>query len=235
MKKLLLIMLMIFMFLSSCQGPGSGKNSEHSTDHFVEKNEMLSFPLFILTDKTPLKTEEYLSKMPPTSFDNVFYISDGMEILSENTLSKELTASCTITEISSYTKKEELYTFESKKAGIIDSKDSFVECFEKGKDARYSDHFPADFFEKNIILFVRIHESYSSPFWSVEYEFNSADKKLNVAFSEADHEGWMRNRVEIEGPYNYFIVIAKSDITVDGKLVPYEELNIEVTGKLMLD
>ena len=32
---------MIFMFLSSCQGPGSGKNSEHSTDHFVEKNEML--------------------------------------------------------------------------------------------------------------------------------------------------------------------------------------------------
>jgi hypothetical protein len=33
----------------------------------------------------------------------------------------------------------------------------------------------------------------------------------------------------------YIISIAKSDITVDGKLVPYEELNIEVTGKLMLD
>jgi hypothetical protein len=138
MKKLFVLIFTFCLLLTACQDRSSAENNKRSSE------------LFILTDKTPLKTEEYLSKMPPTSFDNVFYISDGMEILSENTLSKELTASCTITEISSYTKKEELYTFESKKAGIIDSKDSFVECFEKGKDARYSDHFPADFFQMTV-------------------------------------------------------------------------------------
>ena len=234
MKKLLLIMLMIFMFLSSCQSPGFSKNTEHSTDHSVEKNEMLSFPLFILTDKYPIKTEEYLIQTPPTSFDNVFKLQYPIEILNENTLSNALIASCRIVEINPYT-KEKLYTFESEKAGIIDSKDSLAECIEKGKDVKYSDYFSADFFEKNVILFVRIDESYASPFWSVEYEFNTANKKLTVTFSEIEHEGWMRNRAEVEGPYNYFIVIAKSDITVDGNLVPYEELNIEVTGSLIVE
>ena len=232
MKKLFALFLISIMLLSSCKGPIVSKNPEHSTDHSVEKNEMLSFPLFILTDKYPIKTEEYLTQTPPTSFDNVFYVSSGMEILTENTLSQELTVPCTITEINPYTKEEELYAFESKKAGIIDNKDALVECFEKGKDVKYSDHFSDDFFEKNIILFVRIDESYASPFWSVEYEFNTANKKLTVTFSEIEHEGWLRNTTEIEGPYNYFIVIAKSDLTIDGNLVPYDELNIEVTGKL---
>ena len=58
MKKLLAIILISLMLLSSCQGPGFSKNTEHSTDHSAGKNEMLSFPLFILTDKYPIKTEE---------------------------------------------------------------------------------------------------------------------------------------------------------------------------------
>ena len=73
MKKLFVLIFTFCLLLTACQDRSSAENNKRSSE------------LFILTDKTPLKTEEYLSKMPPTSFDNVFYISDGMEILSENT------------------------------------------------------------------------------------------------------------------------------------------------------
>ena len=48
-------------------------------------------------------------------------------------------------------------------------------------------------------------------------------------------DGWEPMDIEVVGFTAYLIPIAKSDITVDGKLVPYEELKVEVTGDLTLE
>ena len=56
-----------------------------------------------------------------------------------------------------------------------------------------------------------------------------------IDFSERQLDGWEPMDIEVVGITAYLIPIAKSDITVDGKLVPYEELKVEVTGDLTLE
>ena len=80
-------------------------------------------------------------------------------------------------------------------------------------------------------------DSTDYPYVKVDYKFDTASKGLNISLSTRPHDGWGSDcRLAIPAlPTTYLIPIAKSDITIDGKLVPYEELNIEVSGKLMLD
>ena len=88
----------------------------------------------------------------------------------------------------------------------------------------------------NVEVCFRYFSPSDMPFVKADYSFDSDTKSLNISLTTRPHDGWhkMGETLNLHS-IAYIISIAKSDITIDGKLVPYEELNIEVTGKLMLD
>lgn len=119
--------------------------------------------------------------------------------------------------------------------GIISNSLPFKSYYRESTGENYNTRFSQDFFGENIVLYMYLQFK-DFPFAKVDYTFDPESKTLNLIFLERSHEGWETYiDPEFVPSTAYFIPIAKSDITIDGKLVPYDELNIEVTGKLTLD
>ena len=116
---------------------------------------------------------------------------------------------------------------ECSKAGIIDSKEKLSEAIEKGIKKKYSDLYTDDFFDKNIIFYISRYIG-GSVFYEFEYGFDPETKLLAVHFTQPLKD--MCKHSEILHTYDYFITIPKEAITIDGKMIPYEELNFRFTG-----
>ena len=113
------------------------------------------------------------------------------------------------------------------KAGIIDSKEKLSEAIEKGTKKKYSELYADDFFEKNIIFFISRYNG-GSVFYEFEYGFDPETKLLAIHFTQPTKDTFVHS--EMLHTYDYFITIPKEAITVDGKMIPYEELNFRFTG-----
>ena len=233
MKKLLAIILISLMLLSSCadvdkSDSGSGGDTAPM------------FDVLSVTNVFPTMSKGYNEKdnPPPTMIDYVVQM--------ENKLSKEqmieiLTYTTNITlyvaSLDAEGKEYQSYDVEAEVSGIIDDKEKFITFYEGFTDERYSDRFPDKFFEDNIVLIIYFGiKGYDSPFVKLDYSFDSETNDLNLLFTTRPHEGWGNKAYDavLRGSA-YIIPIAKSDLTVDGKLVPYEELNIAVSRKLTVE
>lgn len=113
------------------------------------------------------------------------------------------------------------------KAGIIDSKEKLTAALEKGTKKKYSELYTDDFFDNNIIFYISSYIS-GSVFYEFEYGFDPETKLLAIHFTQPTKDTFVHS--EILHTYDYFITIPKEAITVDGKMIPYEELNFRFTG-----
>ena len=113
------------------------------------------------------------------------------------------------------------------KAGIIDSKEKLTAALEKGTKKKYSELYTDDFFDNNIIFYISRYIG-GSVFYEFEYGFDPETKLLAIHFTQPTKDTFVHS--EILHTYDYFITIPKEAITVDGKMIPYEELNFRFTG-----
>ena len=113
------------------------------------------------------------------------------------------------------------------KAGIIDSKEKLTAALEKGTKKKYSELYTDDFFDNNIIFYISRYIG-GSVFYEFEYGFDPETKLLAIHFTQPTKDTFVHS--EILHTYDYFITIPKEVITVDGKMIPYEELNFRFTG-----
>ena len=130
------------------------------------------------------------------------------------------------------------YKMKTQISGIIDNGEKFKSFFEtyvitdfQTYTVKYSDLFSDKFFEDNVILFS-MSDYDEGVFVGFEYGFDPSSKTLKIVFTPRPHEGWHECTAEFGGLIMYLVNIPKSDLTIDGKLVPYEELNIEYSGRL---
>ena len=225
MKKLFALFLISIMLLSSCadidkSGSGSGDT-------------VPTFDVIALTNNLPPMSMGYnaTDNPPPTTIDHIVNISGD---LSREQLEELLACKTDITLGGSSNGETvvSVRTFKADLAGIIDNKENCIAFYEGITEELYSDRFSDDFFENYVVLTMFFfNQGYDDPFVNVYYSFDSETKKLRISFTERPHEGWGDNGYDaVLHTSGYFIPISKSDITIDGKLVPYEELNIEVTG-----
>ena len=113
------------------------------------------------------------------------------------------------------------------KAGIIDSKEKLTAAIEKGTKKKYSELYTDDFFDNNIIFYISRYIG-GSVFYEFEYGFDPETKLLAIHFTQPTKDTFVHS--EILHTYDYFITIPKEAITVDGKIIPYEELTFRFTG-----
>ena len=113
------------------------------------------------------------------------------------------------------------------KAGIIDSKEKLTAALEKGTKKKYSELYTDDFFDNNIIFYISKYNS-GSVFYEFEYGFDPETKLLAIHFTQPTKDTFVHS--EILHTYDYYITIPKEAITVNGKMIPYEELNFRFTG-----
>jgi hypothetical protein len=113
------------------------------------------------------------------------------------------------------------------KAGIIDSKEKLAAALEKGTKKKYSELYTDDFLDNNIIFYISKYNS-GSVFYEFEYGFDPETKLLAIHFTQPTKDTFVHS--EILHTYDYYITIPKEAITVNGKMIPYEELNFRFTG-----
>jgi hypothetical protein len=132
-----------------------------------------------------------------------------------------------------YRNKDDVFKneFNSYKACIIDKKEEFKAYFEALTLKKIDDFFSADFFENNFIIFFDIGEGPDNEYYSFEYGFDSESKTLKLRFYEIEHEGWQDCLHDSEHTFYNFVMIPKADIAIDGKLIPYDELNVIMSGE----
>jgi hypothetical protein len=234
MKKLFALMLISLILLTSCAdidktGTGSGED-------------ILPFDVIVIGAHPIIGAGyDYKDNLPPTNVDYIAtrsYSEDWKGKQIKDTLSYNLNIVFSRDLYDLKGNYSHSVDSQADVSGIIDTKEKFESFYEGYTTEKYSDRFPQNFFENNI-LFVMYFDggSIDYPYVKVEYTFDTDTKGLNVAFSTRPHEGWGSDyKLAIPAlSIAYLIPIAKSDITVDGKLVPYEELRIEVTGNLTVE
>ena len=173
--------------------------------------------------------EPGFSKLPDDFFDYFIELSDvsaNANSYSDGCLSFEFP----LTQYLEYKKFDGMVSSsksDCNKAGIIDSKEKLSEAIEKGTKKKYSEIYTADFFEKNIIFYISRYIG-GSVFYEFEYGFDPETKLLAIHFTQPTKDTFVHS--EILHTYDYFITIPKEVITVDGKMIPYEELNFRFTG-----
>ena len=219
MKKLLAIILISLMLLSSCadadkSGAGGGD---------------APFDVLLITNKTPYEDPYYKSDDPPASIDYINEFWDFPDIEYYNILS--------------YKPDIEFKGRESGRdpsfCGIIDNEKKFKSYYEdltnykELTNGKYEDRFPENFFDDCFILLIcYICDTFEPTFVKVDYTFEPDEKGLNLTFTTRPHEGWLDCPTENVGTSVLLVPIAKKDVVVDGKLVRYEDLNIEVNYML---
>jgi hypothetical protein len=169
------------------------------------------------------------AKLPENFSDYVFVFSSigvNSNAYSDGCLSYEFP----LTEYLEYKKADGTISSgatDCSKAGIIDSKEKLSEAIEKGTKKKYSELYTDDFFEKNIIIYISKYHS-GSVFYEFEYGFDPETKLLAIHFTQPVKDMFLHS--EMLHTYDYYITIPKEAITVNGKMIPYEELNFRFTG-----
>ena len=244
MKKLFALILLSVMLLSSCAEIGNSGNGGDTTvapettrpettgqiDILKVDVDFKKADFYIFSCDIPLPLEDpRLPKLPEDLFDYVFELSDvsaNGNSYSDGALSFEFP----LTEYKEYKKFDGTMSStqtDCSKAGIIDSKEKLSEAIEKGTKKKYSELYTDDFFEKNIIIYISKYHS-GSVFYEFEYGFDPETKLLAIHFTQPVKD--MFKHSEMHHTYDYYITIPKEVITVDGKIIPYEELNFRFTG-----
>ena len=173
--------------------------------------------------------EPGFSKLPDDFFDYFIELSDvsaNANSYSDGCLSYEFP----LTQYLEYKKTDGTISSgksDCSKAGIIDSKEKLSEAIEKGTKKKYSEIYTDDFFEKNIIFYISRYGG-GSVFYEFEYGFDPEAKLLAIHFTQPVKDAFIHS--EMIHTYDYLITIPKEAITVDGKMIPYEELTFRFTG-----
>ena len=206
MKKLFALFLISIMLLSSCadidkSGAGGG-----------EKN--FPYDVLVLTNKPPVP-EDFYNEKKDVSLADIDHVIGASWVPPRDYLTCEVNVSF------------KNNGFDCNIYGIFGDEKKFKSFFGANTTKKYEDFFPDDFFDNYIILYMS-YECREGGFDKINYSFDSTNNMLSIHFSKRQLDGWEPMDIEFVGYTAYLIPIAKSDITVDGKLVPYEELNIDV-------
>ena len=236
MKKLLILTLISMLILTACADKDI-LNETNNASNNASNNVPDEFEGLVITSKYPMKSRDYVKagKESP-KLDTVLKIITG--VASEEAKSALAFESQVTTNIYKSDYYGNIYSYEwpAKYSGFINDKAKFQPVYEKLTGEKYTDRFSENFFDDTVIFIVDYHGGrLEEPFVSFDYSFNPEQKELKVSFKRRPQEGWEKNVDDFGGSFMYLIPIAKSDITIDGKLVPYEELNIEVTGDLTVE
>ena len=230
MKKLLILTLISLLILNACGDKGILNETNNASNNVPDEFEGL-----VITSKYPMKSRDYVkSGKESPKLDTVLKRITGVaseEAKSALAFESQVTMNIDTLDFNG---NEYRYEWAANFIGFIDDKAKFQPVYEKLTGEKYTDRFSENFFDDTVIFIVDYHGGrLEEPFVSFDYSFNPEQKELKVSFKRRPHEGWEKNVDDFIGWFTYLIPIAKSDITVDGKLVPYEELNIEVTGNLI--
>ena len=231
MKKLFALFLISIMLLSSCadidkSGAGGGD---------------APFDVLVITSFYPVNALDYKSGDPLANLDYIcrywnVYDYDYDKFFSYKPNAKFFLGTTAMKTAPDF-------------CGIFDSEKKFKSFYEhlnlgnytpypddQFLEEKYEDHFSEGFFDDCFILYIAyLGSTFHWPFVNVDYTFESNEKNLNVTFTTRPHEGWRASAADSVKTTMYIVPIAKKDIKVDGKLVPYEELNIEVNYMLTFE
>ena len=236
MKKLFAIMLLLAFLLTSCENFGVSNNDNLCAGTEISSAAEIEMKLtngLVLTSKYPhaIKSERNTS----TKLDYILPIKGGSEEEIKSAMSYEANITVSGTTYNYRLLEKQKWEETPRFSGIVDNKEKFKSLYESLTDENYSDRFSDEFFEDNIVFFMRSSLGFEVCFVGFEYGFDSESKTLKIIFETRPHEGWADSLLEVVGSVMYIIPIAKSDITIDGKLVPYDELKVEVSGKLTVE
>ena len=241
MKKILSVIFILIFLLTSCSEFGNSDGGDSTLapettmpettgqiDILKVEVDFKKADFYIFTTDIPAPPEmPELYPWPENLLDYAFDLShDNTKSYSDGALSYEFP-------LTQYTERKKTdgtissSKVECSKAGIIDSKEKLSEAIEKGTKKKYSELYTDDFFEKNIIFYISRYIG-GSVFYEFEYGFDPETKLLSVHFTQPLTD--MCKHSEMLHTYDYFITIPKEAITVDGKMIPYEELNFRFTG-----
>ena len=270
MKKLLAIILISLMLLSSCaeignSGAGadtpseSTKSSEttaaeNSSPETKPRETHPSFPNAFIANDT--KLAEYLvigdcAPYPILDTNKYYewpYISEftymveidmaaGAEKLYDAIVSRKLDIKHKVrVYYPIFAKKIREGEIPCAKACFVDKQnaEAYKAYFEALTSVDYEKYYSDDFFDKNVIFFTNISESVWPEFCMFEYSFDPATKTLYVNARHIYSGGWEHCRHETLHTYYTSIAIPKEDITVNGQMIPLEELNVEFTGSFVM-
>ena len=236
MKKLLILTLISMLILTACADKDI-LNETNNASNNASNNVPDEFEGLVITSKYPMKSQEYIKagKESPKLDTVLKRITGVASEEAKSALAFESQVTMNIDTLD-FNGNEYRYEWAANFIGFIEDKAKFQPVYEKLTGEKYTDRFSENFFDDTVIFIVNYHGGrLEEPFVSFDYSFNPEQKELKVSFKRISQEGWQQNVDDFIGSFMYLIPIAKSDITVDGKLVPYEELNIEVTGNLTLE
>ena len=249
MKKLLAIILISLMLLSSCAEAGSnssGETTEPETtapDAVEDQIEMKVAEFKLLTDKPPLIDTEYQKENKAA--EPLPYLVIGKNNLAENVVFEEIkriserTFDIPVTgesrgHVVNGEKVSYELSFSYKNSSIITDEAAFKEFFAKYTEEKYEDHFAEDLFEKNFVIFIHTNDA-EAPFPHFEYGFDEKTSTLKLFLTDRSHEGWHANTSTAGGTNCNFIIIPKEAISVSGEPVAYDQLKVEMTAILNMD
>ena len=236
MKKLLILTLISMLILTACADKDI-LNETNNASNNASTNVPDEFEGLVITSKYPMKSRDYVkSGKESPKLDTVLKIITGVaseEAKSALAFESQVTMNIDTLDFNG---NEYRYEWAANFIGFIEDKAKFQPVYEKLTGEKYTDRFSENFFDDTVIFIVDYHGGkLEEPFVSFDYSFNPEQKELKVSFKRRPHEGWEKNVDDFIGWFTYLIPITKSDITIDGKLVPYEELRIEVTGNLTVE
>ena len=236
MKKLLILTLISMLILTACADKDI-LNETNNASNNASNNVPDEFEGLVITSKYPMKSQEYIKagKESPKLDTVLKRITGVASEEAKSALAFESQVTMNIYNLDFFG-NEYSYEWVTNFSGFIDDKAKFQPVYEKLTGEKYSDRFSENFFDDTVIFIIdyrggRLEE----PFVRFDYSFDPEQKDLKITFEECHREGWRKNLDDFGGSFTYLIPISRSDITIDGKLVPYEELKVEVTGKLTIE
>ena len=266
MKKILAIILISLMLITSCAEIDDSKNAGgtsapeqttavDSNTFETEPSETSSaFPNVFMPSETKLAEYLVIGDCAPYPIPNTnkYYqwpdiseftymvkidMADGAEKLYDAIVSTKLDIKHKIRAYYPVVEKKIREGKEQcKKACFVDKQNSeaYKAYFEALTSVDYEKYYSDDFFDKNVLFFTDISEGVWPEFCMFEYSFDPATKTLYVNARHIYFEGWEHCRHDSGHTYYTSIAIPKEDITVDGKMIPLEELNVEFTGSFAM-
>ena len=256
MKKLLAIILISIMLLTSCAGieksggesPSESTKSPETTaaeNSSPEKNPSeanTSFSNAFMPPETKLAEYLVIGDCAPYPIldTNKYYeidMADGAEKLYDAIVSRKLDIKHKVrVYYPIFAKKIREGEIPCAKACFVDKQnaEAYKAYFEALTSVDYEKYYSDDFFDKNVLFFTDISESVWPEFCMFEYSFDPATKTLYVNARHIYSEGWEHCRHDSLHTYYTSIAIPKEDLTVNGQMIPLEELNVEFTGSFVM-
>ena len=251
MKKHITMILLIFVILSSCTAPTEqSQETTSDTTAAVVTNpvvvpqskeiKMKNTKGVIIASKPPYMRDAYKkSGESPADIGYILSMEDLDLIMDEDLFSYKTNITYNISHTSYWTQynfgegAKYYYDIKTNYSGIIDNRENFISyCASLGvTEEMLSKHFQETHFDDNIVIITL--SSYEEMFLGFDYGFDPLSKTLKIEFTTRPHEGWQERPQQVAGYTAYIVSIAKADITADGEPIPYEELNIKYSGKII--